>query len=212
MRVYTRAETSTNAEDRFAQMLPAIMRDARVVFRGMGREARDDAITEVVAHCWVSFCDLLDRQDDAPVFPSALARYAIKRVRDNRHVGSKTSAVDILSKHCQRVKDVCQANLGQDAGQVADKTADPAHCAAMRLDFDAWIASLPEAQRKLALVLATGESSSAVAKMLRVTAGRVSQMRRALERSWRNFTGETSCKSTKANAISRTDVVSVDAA
>ena len=44
--------------------------------------------------------------------------------------------------------------------------------------------------RKLARVLAQGEQTSGVAKMVRITAGRVSQLRRELYLSWQRFLGE----------------------
>ena len=71
-------------------------------------------------HAWVAFVALVDQDREAIAYPSMLARFAIKRVRDDRRIGSKTSTVDILSKRCQRVHNVCQATLGAVAGNVED--------------------------------------------------------------------------------------------
>ena len=60
----------------------------------------------------------------------------------------------------------------------------------MRIDFSDWLKSLSRRLRRIANLLATGETTGAAAKKFRVTPGRISQIRRQLEQSWRTFQGE----------------------
>ncbi len=74
---------------------------------------------------------------------------------------------------------------------VEDRHATPADVAATRIDFDAWLRSMPPRQRAIAEVLATGEGTTLVARRFGLTAGRISQLRRKLHRSWCLLQGET---------------------
>ena len=70
---------------------------------------------------------------------------------------------------------------------IEDKTAGPAAIAATRIDFAAWLRSLPTAKRRIAKQLARREATRDVAKRNRVTPGRVSQIRRELQQAWQAF-------------------------
>ena len=73
---------------------------------------------------------------------------------------------------------------------VEDRHSTPADVAATRVDFRAWLESLPERTRRVAETLATGEATSHVARMFGCSASRISQLRRELYNAWRVFTGE----------------------
>ena len=73
---------------------------------------------------------------------------------------------------------------------VQNNRVTPADEAAFRLDFQAWMAGLPERKREMAGLLALGHETGVVAEMLGVTPGAVSQSRTWLARSWRRFQGE----------------------
>ena len=45
--------------DAFMKMLPAITRHARIAFRFMPAEPREEAVAEVVAMCWAAFVRLV---------------------------------------------------------------------------------------------------------------------------------------------------------
>ena len=72
---------------------------------------------------------------------------------------------------------------------VEDRRAGPA-IAACRIDFSTWLRLLPFRQRKVALMLAQGESTSEAAKKFRVTAARISQLRSWLKENWEAFQDE----------------------
>jgi hypothetical protein len=73
---------------------------------------------------------------------------------------------------------------------VEDRHSTPADVATTRVDFAAWLESLPERTRHVAETLATGEATNHVARMFSMSASRVSQLRRELHYAWRVFTGE----------------------
>jgi hypothetical protein len=73
---------------------------------------------------------------------------------------------------------------------VEDRHAGPAETAAARIDVARWFRMLPPRKRRVAKALAEGESTSGAAKRFKLTAGRVSQLRRELEAAWQQFQGE----------------------
>ena len=73
---------------------------------------------------------------------------------------------------------------------VADKSATPADIAASRIDFPAWLSTLKSRDRKIAMKLATGETTGNVAKVFCLSAGRISQLRCELKKGWEQFHGE----------------------
>ena len=60
----------------------------------------------------------------------------------------------------------------------------------MRIDFDAWLATLSRRERRIAKVLAEGETTGGAAKKFGVSPSRISQMRSQLKRAWQLFQGE----------------------
>jgi hypothetical protein len=73
---------------------------------------------------------------------------------------------------------------------VEDRRSRPADVAALRIDLADWLGGLSSRVRRIACLLASGETTSAVARLVKLTCGRISQMRRELERSWKVFQGE----------------------
>jgi hypothetical protein len=63
--------------------------------------------------------------------------------------------------------------------------------AAGRIDFGNWLQVLTARLRRIAKVLATGESTTRAAKRFSVSPGRISQIRQELKQSWETFQGET---------------------
>jgi hypothetical protein len=67
---------------------------------------------------------------------------------------------------------------------VEDKNATPADVARVRLDFAAWLKTLPRRDRKVALDLATGNRTGDVARKYELSDGRISQLRKEFHLSW----------------------------
>ena len=197
-----RAAESSNDQSawhtRFLELLPAIRRHARVAFRHLDAEAREESIAEAVAYAWTAFHRLAELGRLSLAFPSALAQFGVSRVRDGRRVGCRTNVHDVMSARCRRRKGVCVESLDQaeerDDGWrqvlVEDYRAGPAAIATMRLDFASWLASLSGRDRQVAEVLAGGETTLLAAKRFGVAASRISQLRAKLRRLWLEFQGE----------------------
>ena len=186
---------TTQAHVPFVTLLPQIKLHAQVAFRGHQPEEREDLVQEVIANAYVAYDRLvkLDRQHHAYATP--LAQYAIKQVRSGRRVGSKLHQRDVMSPANRRVVVEHLDQFDSDAGEwkealVEDRHAGPAETAAARLDVGMWLKRLPRRNRRIAKVLANGESTAAAAKQFDISPARVSQLRQELRQSWRELQGE----------------------
>jgi len=185
-------------QDKFLDMLPAIRNQARFAFRAETPERRDDLVTEVIANCWVAFVRLAERGPEDAIYPTPLVQYAIKQVKDGRKVGSKLNVNDVSSEYAQKskgfkVESLVQYNQRKQEWKeilIEDRHAGPAETAASRIDFSEWLRSLPRRSRRIAKTLAAGETTKNAARKHRVSAGRISQMRRELKDDWQTFQGE----------------------
>jgi hypothetical protein len=183
----------------FLALLPAIRRSAQIAFRQMRPELRDDLVHETIANCFATFARLVERGQSDRASPSSLARFAIAQVRLGRRVGNRLRIRDVLSHFAQyrkgfHVESLDHYDNDENCWQqivIEDKRATPADVAACRLDFSAWLKLLPKRRRKIALALASGETTTAAAQKFGVTAARISQIRQWLKESWDCFQGET---------------------
>jgi hypothetical protein len=181
----------------FIEMLPTISRSAQIGFRTVPAEARQELVQEVIANCFAAFARLVELGKQDLTYPTVLARFGIAQVRDGRRVGGRLGRNDVLSECAQRrtgyqVERLDSFDKPDDqwrAQLIEDRHAGPAETAICRLDFAAWLRRLPRRQRKIALSLASGETTSAAANRFGVTAARISQLRRWLKESWETFQG-----------------------
>ena len=175
----------------FLAMLPAIRRQLKVAFRGLDPEARAEAIQEGVCNAMLAYLRLHERGEVEKAYPTPLAQYAARQIRDGRKVGGKLNVKDVSSRYCQRLKHVVLERLDKwdkEEGWleivVEDKNATPADVARVRLDFAAWLKTLPRRDRKVALELARGDRTREVAHRYDLSDGRISQLRSELRLSW----------------------------
>jgi hypothetical protein len=183
----------------FLAILPAIRRHARISFRNAAPELRQELVQETIANSLANYARLLELGKRDVAFPSALARYAVAQVRAGRRVGNRLQIGDVLSEFAQRKKRFSVERLDYYDGDenrwreivVEDKRATPADIAACRIDFASWLLLLPTLRRKIALALASGETTSAAAKKFGMTPARISQLRKWLKVSWDSFQGGT---------------------
>ena len=182
----------------FLSLVPQIQEQARFAFRHEERERRQELIAEVIANCWVAFVRLVERGLVDVVYPTPLAQYAIRQIRDGRRVGAKLNAHDVSSPYAQRIKRFRVERLDHFDEQdqewrevlIEDRHAGPSETAAARMDVAEWFDSLPKHKRRVAETLARSETTKATARKYRVSPGRISQIRRELDASWREFQGE----------------------
>ena len=192
----------------FLEMVPKIQEHARYAFRHLQGDNRDEAVQEVVCNCCVAFSRLAEADRTEAATWSSLAKYAVAQVRDGRRVGCSLNIKDVSSEYCQQRKGVSVQSLHHWDDQeqvwqemlVEDKTATPAELAASRVDFPDWLQTLDQRDRKVALKLGEGESTSRVARLFRISAARVSQLRRELSEAWEAFHGELDVRLAKVLA------------
>ncbi len=185
----------------FLPMVPKIKEHASYRFRGWPEDVREEAIQETLANACQAYARLAQRGATDSATWSSLAKYAIRQVRTGRKVGGSLNVRDVSSRYCQRHYGVSVHNLHRwdDENQewtemvVEDRRTTPADIAALRIDFWEFLKSLSRRHRKIALKLAKGYSTSAVAKMFELSAARISQIRRELDDAWQAFHGEPAC-------------------
>jgi hypothetical protein len=182
----------------FLKMLPAIREHARVCFRDHKPEARQELVQEVICNAVKAYARLVQLGKAEIAYAGPLAKYAVAQVRDHRRVGNHLNIGDVLSSYCQSRKNLTVERLDKFdsvAGEwqeivVEDKHAGPADIARVRLDFAAFLRSLPARVRRIAKFLARGETTSAAAEKFKVSAGRISQVRKELLLAWHRFVGD----------------------
>ena len=180
----------------FLAVLPAIQTHARIRFRHLRPEPREEAVQAAIASACLSYQRLVSQGKLHAVRPSSLADFAVRRVRSGRMVGSRQNSRDLHSPLTQRKHRVFLHSLTPDkrdawqAALVESKRVPPADLAAFHIDFEHWLGGFAHRDRKIITALASGERTAAVAGRFGLTAGRVSQLRRRYERDWRVFQGE----------------------
>ena len=180
-------------------VLPAVELHAKVQFRSIPGQDRQDAIQEARSFGWKMFLQVIDRGKDPTKFPSRIADFAVRRVWSGRVFAKETSR-DALSPLAQRRHsfevyslddESCDPNTGWKAAVCQDtRTAPPADTVAFRMDFADWLGNLTWRERRVAERLAVGDRPGSVATDLDVTRSRVSQVRRKLHESWEAFVGD----------------------
>jgi hypothetical protein len=198
--------------DDFLALSPVVERHARVVFRGLGAEAREEAVAEAVAAAFEAHVALKARDRNPAAFPSTLATYSVRRVQDGRHVGGRRSSRDVLSRKAQqrrgfRVEPLpapprpaferpyARARGQRKQGALEECLRDNRQTpvpdqVAFRIDFIAFLGALADRDRRMALALAEGHAAKQVASRFGLTPGRVTQLRQRWRRQWLAFQGE----------------------
>jgi hypothetical protein len=179
-------------------MLPQIREHARVAFRSVRPESKEDLIAEVVANACCAYQRLVERGKEDLAYPTPLAMFAIRHVRAGRRVGSRVNIRDVASPYARANRGIVLERLDQFDEQedewreslIEDRRAGPAETAAARIDLANWFKALNRKKRKIAQTLARGETTGMVAHMYGLSSARVSQLRQELKRSWETFQGE----------------------
>lgn len=183
---------------RFLQLLPAITTYARFAFRDLKPEAKAEAVQEVVCNALQAFVRLVQLKKTDIAYAAPLARYGVRQALDGRKVGGHLNVKDVSSEYAQKAKGIHLERLDHYDNDdqawceavVEDKTAGPADIARTRIDFGDWLGSLKRRDRRVAEFLANGETTTAASKKFKVSAGRISQLRKELGENWRRFVGD----------------------
>ena len=179
----------------FLAMLPTIRRYARIAFRDLEPDARQEMVQEVIAHCVVAYARLVQIGKADLAYATVLAMCAIRQVRNGRRVGNSENRRDVYSRHAQATGQFALQHLGtphqQRAGwkeQLIETSVTPVpDQAAFRIDFSRWLSTLPQRDQLMARQLADSQWTGDVARRFDLSAARVSQLRRRLQASWEQF-------------------------
>jgi hypothetical protein len=194
----------------FLVILPRIEAHAQVYFRFLkcpGRRA--DAIAETVAVAWRWYLRITEQGKDVTEFVTTLATYAVRHVRSGRRLCGAERAKDVLSKLAQQRHNFkveplsCSTRRsyenfhadphGQDLmdayeERLRDSTVTPPpDAAAFRIDYPAWLAQLGPRNRAIIADMVLDLGTCELAQKHKVSAGRISQMRREFYLDWRRF-------------------------
>jgi hypothetical protein len=184
----------------FLARLRLIELHARFAFRNIVcPQERHDAVAEVVALVWKWYCRLLQRGKDPSAFVVTLAQFAARHVKAGRRLCGNLSSKDVLSRLAQKRRGFQTVRL-QDNGAYDDpawqealhddlRTPVPDQVA-FRIDFPEWLALHGQRDRRLIEDMATGESTTQLARKYGVTQGRIAQKRRQFRQDWERFAGE----------------------
>ncbi len=179
-------------------MLPAIETYANRAFWDRDREAREDAVQDVLANAAVAFARLLQLDKADLAYPQVLARFAIAQYHDGRRVGSRLRIGDVMSPYAKRKKGFRVETLDRfdkESGEWLEAVVEDTHTpvpeqVAFRIDFPTWLKSHTKRNRKITTALSLGHGTGEVAQRFKVSAGRVSQLRREFCQSWQEFHDE----------------------
>jgi len=185
----------------FLAIFPKVMQHACFAFRGMRDfHSFEDCVQETLALCWHWSCRLWEQGKDAREFPTTLAAYVTRHVKNGRSfVGRKTYRADALSPLAQRIHGFLTQALPAVEAQTGspwqealeDNTQSPPdEQVAFRLDFPAWLASLSDQDHRIAEDMAVGDTTQELSGRYRVSPARISGLRRELREDWRTFVGE----------------------
>jgi len=182
----------------FLSMVPKIVQHSKFAFRHLRGQDYQDAIQETIANALVAFVALVRRGKMSLAYPTVLARYAVAQIKDGRRVGSSLNCSDVLSPYCQRLagltverldhREKDDENQWQEAVVQDTRSAPVSDTVAFRVDFADWLDSLKSRDRKVAQYLSLGNRTRDAAHKFGVSEGRVSQLRRELAQSWKDFT------------------------
>jgi hypothetical protein len=184
--------------DDFVLIIPVIRNHARVSFCKMQPEEKEELIEECLANAFRAYARLLELGKHDLIYPTVLAKFAVKQVRSGRRVGGKLNCQDVLSLYAQKRKAIKIERLDRFDPEeqawleaVVEDTETPVpEQVAFRVDFPAWLKQYQVPKRRLAKTLALGYTTNEAARRFDLSASRISQLRRAFEKSWEAYQGE----------------------
>lgn len=191
-------QASRNWQTGFIPLLPEIQQRLSLAFRQRDAAAREEAISDAVVLCLLSFVKLHEQGKADTVTASNLAWYAAKQIRSGRSAGCRLNSKEPLAIYAQqrlgiRVEEL-DARYPDDHewidASIQDGRSTVLDHVAAKLDVAAWLKTLCRRTRRIAADLAKGCTTSEVANKYGVTAGRISQLRQELKNSWSEFQHE----------------------
>jgi hypothetical protein len=131
-------------------------------------------------------------------YPTVLARHGILRYRHGRRFSGRPSAKDVMSVRARRLHGFGLERLNSydhERGQFREAIVEDSRTpildqVAFRMDFPRWFRTHSKRHQQMAQALAVGHTPSEIGWMFKMSAGRISQLRRKWKESWERFQGE----------------------
>jgi len=159
----------------FVRRIPALRKMARISFRHLPPEAKEESITNAIGLTWKAFYRLFHRgRAEEPGILDSCMRFAIRQTRAGRTPQGCPRAKDDLSRRWVGPTRLPDFDLEQFVGRftpVFDQVS-------FRVDVPQFMGTLNDRQRRMAVDLAGGMSTSEAAKKYSLSAGRISQFRK----------------------------------
>jgi DNA-directed RNA polymerase specialized sigma24 family protein len=189
----------------FLEFLPAVRRHANISFRQLPHADREEAVAEAVAAAFINYASAQRRGKSHSINRSMLATFAVRHVRDGRHVGgSQDSRKDVMSRKAQRARGFSVLRLPSMDGHVFDclsapdqpvwkdhllhdRRTPPPDQVAFRIDWSRFLAQQNDRTRRAIGLLAAGYRRSEVADTLGVTRPAITQRMDRVRRDWEKF-------------------------
>jgi hypothetical protein len=174
-------------QDSFVRYLPWMRKTARLAFQNLDQELRDEKVAAVTALCWKHWHRLGERgRADEPGILKSVLFYSVKQVKAGRRIDSAGKPRDVMALRSY-------GKVRFEPGNLEDFISDGVpvfQVVQFRIDVPAFLATLSEKQRSLALDLAHGMTTGEAAKKYGVSAGRISQRRREFMALYEQFSGD----------------------
>lgn len=194
----------------FLAVLPTIVLVAQIYFRQIRcPHTKDDLVAEAVALGWRWHVRLAERGRDPSAFVVTLARYAARAVACGRRLCGKEKSQDAMSFRCQRRGGFVVVSFPRSsiwASVIQQALRDNTQSAVwrqvqFRIDFCEWVRRLPEKKQQILGQLALGERTQTVARMVGVSAARISQVRGELRHDYLHFVNGTASARQGAQSV-----------
>ena len=172
----------------FESMLPVLtIRFRKASLSLKSYEERTDAVAEMIGLAYGVYASLVKR-GRTDIFSSPIGEFAVKGYFSGRRVAGM-SATDVTSPRCRFLGRSTVVNDG--VGKcICRRTFKPSTIACFNIDFAAWKETLDERTRNLLVDILDGEITSCLARRYMISPARISQIRRELVESWREFVAD----------------------
>jgi hypothetical protein len=162
-------------QEMFVRRMPSLRKMARISFRYLPPEAKEESVTNAIALTWKSIYSLFRKgRAEEPGMVTSSMRFAIRQTRAGRTPQGCPRAKDVLSRRLvgpTRLPDF-------EPEQFVGRSTPVPDAVSFRVDVPAFLASLSERQRSMALDLAQNMTTTEAAAKYGLSPGRISQFRR----------------------------------
>ena len=183
------------AEAKFLELMPAITTMTRAAFKNCNPDKQDDALQSVLVASYLSVRRLAQSGRLNEAFSTPIGWFAIKAYRVGRIGGMPMNSTDTLAESTRARKRVqiesynnfSRIKKGWGEIFMTDGRVNVAKEVCFKLDYEGWLETLSVRQRQMLEGMIAGDTTSELAEKFNLSAGRISQIRRELVESWKNY-------------------------